>query len=100
MEWWPIGFCMVMMFVMLNTERQMGRIRRDTMRVDRKLNLILDRLDINFDESIALSDRVKELARDPSRRIEAIKVYRQETGAELVAAKAAIETFINSIQPR
>ena len=43
-----------------------------------------------------LSDRVKELARDPTRKIEAIKVYREETGASLVEAKEAVETYTDS----
>lgn len=43
-----------------------------------------------------LSDRVKELARDPARKIEAIKVYREETGAGLAEAKEAVEAFTAS----
>src|SRR5947209_6751832 len=37
-----------------------------------------------------LSDRVKQLARDPLGKIEAIKVYREETGMGLAEAKEAI----------
>jgi hypothetical protein len=44
----------------------------------------------------ALSNRVKELAADPARKIEAIQVYREETGASLADAKEAVEAFINS----
>jgi hypothetical protein len=44
----------------------------------------------------ALSDRVKQLASDPSKKIEAIKTYREETGAGLAEAKEAVEAFINS----
>ena len=43
------------------------------------------------------SDRVKEIARDPARKIEAIKLYREETGAGLADAKAAVEAYINSL---
>ncbi len=43
----------------------------------------------------ALSERVKEIARDPARKIEAIKVYREETGTSLVDAKEAVEAFID-----
>ena len=43
-----------------------------------------------------MSDRVKQLAVDPSQKIEAIKVYREETGASLAEAKEAVEEFINS----
>ncbi|MBI1918362.1 MAG: ankyrin repeat domain-containing protein [Planctomycetes bacterium] len=44
-----------------------------------------------------LSDRVKEIARDRYRKIEAIKVYREETGAGLAEAKEAVEAYINSL---
>jgi ribosomal protein L7/L12 len=37
------------------------------------------------------------LAADPGRKIEAIKVYREETGAGLAEAKEAIESFINGM---
>jgi hypothetical protein len=43
-----------------------------------------------------LSERVKEIASDPLRTIEAIRVYREETGASLEDAKEAIEAFIRS----
>ena len=45
-----------------------------------------------------LSERVKELALDPARKIEAIKAFREETGAGLAEAKAAIETHARSHQ--
>jgi ribosomal protein L7/L12 len=41
------------------------------------------------------SERVIQLASDPSRKIEAIKVYREETGAGLAEAKAAVEALID-----
>ena len=43
------------------------------------------------------SDRVKEIARDPARKIEAIKIYREETGAGLAEAKETVETYISSL---
>lgn len=43
-----------------------------------------------------LSDRVKHLACDPTKKIEAIKVYREETGASLAKAKQAVEAFANN----
>jgi len=45
-----------------------------------------------------LSDRVKEVARDPSRKIEAIKLYRDETGAGLAEAKKKVEAFMDSLE--
>jgi hypothetical protein len=43
-----------------------------------------------------LSDRCKEAARDPARKIEAIRIYREETGLGLREAKAAVEAFISN----
>jgi len=43
-----------------------------------------------------LSARVQQLASDPSRKIEAIKAYREETGAGLAEAKEAVEAFTTS----
>ncbi len=42
---------------------------------------------------LPLSDHVRELASDPSKKIEAIKVYREETGASLAQAKQAVDAF-------
>jgi hypothetical protein len=47
-------------------------------------------------QGLALSDRVKEIARDPARKIEAINIYRKETGAGLAEAKEVVEAYINS----
>jgi hypothetical protein len=44
-----------------------------------------------------LSERVKELARDPGRKIEAIKAYREETGAGLAEAKEAVEAYLGTL---
>jgi len=45
-----------------------------------------------------LSERVKDIARDPGRKIEAIKVYREETGAGLAEAKGAVEAYVDSLE--
>lgn len=44
---------------------------------------------------IPLSDRVKTIADDPHRKLEAVKLYLEESGASLVQAKVAVETYIN-----
>jgi ribosomal protein L7/L12 len=63
---------------------------------ERKLNAILRHFNIDPTQGLPLSDRVKQLAADPGRKIEAIKAYREETGAGLAEAKEAVESFINS----
>ncbi len=89
---------MIVILTILYTSREAMSIRRDVARLDRKLNLILKQMNISYEETFGLSGRVKELARDPSRKIEAIKVYREETGAGLAEAKDAVEAWINSLQ--
>jgi ribosomal protein L7/L12 len=44
----------------------------------------------------ALSQRVQDIARDPARKIAAIKAYREETGLGLKEAKDAVESFLAS----
>jgi hypothetical protein len=70
------------------------QIRERLVRAERNLNALLRHFSI--DPTPALSDRVKDLARDPMRKIEAINAYREETGASLAEAKEAVEAFINS----
>jgi hypothetical protein len=45
-------------------------------------------------ESFLLSERVKAIADDPDRVIEAIKAYREESGAGLADAKSAVEAYV------
>jgi ribosomal protein L7/L12 len=98
MEWWLVSLVVAVVFAILNTERQSGNIRQDVARLDRKLNLLLKQMNIPYEAALGLSERVKDLARDPSRKIEAIKVYREETGAGLKEAKEVVEAWIESMQ--
>jgi ribosomal protein L7/L12 len=52
---------------------------------------------VDLNQPLVLSDRVKELARDPRRKIEAIKQLRDETGAGLAEAKQLVEGYIRSL---
>jgi ribosomal protein L7/L12 len=62
--------------------------------VERKLNALIIHHGVDPTQgTLPLSDRVKELAADPGRKIEAIKAYREETGAGLAEAKKAVESF-------
>jgi hypothetical protein len=73
---------------------------RDTTRLaqlDRKLDAILRHLDIEYADPASpegLSERVRDLARDPTKKIQAIKLHRQETGLGLKEAKDAVEGFL------
>ena len=75
---------------------QMNRLDSKLKRLDHRLSLILQHLNLDSGVEMQLSERVQTLARDPNRKIEAIKVHRQETGAGLKESKQAIEAFLNS----
>ena len=64
--------------------------------VERKLKALLRHHGVDPMQGFPLSDRVKQLAADPGHKIEAIKAYREETGAGLAEAKEAIESFVSS----
>ena len=86
------GFALVVLAVFLSyldLKSQVGRI-------ERKVHLLLRHGGIDPSQSLPLSDNVKQLASDPARKIEAIKVHREETGANLKDAKDAVEAFINN----
>lgn len=74
------------------------RLERKMKRIDLSLSLLLNRMEIEVPSQ--LSDRVKQIALDPYRRIEAIKLYREETQSGLRDAKEAIEDFLKHNQEK
>lgn len=86
-----------MMLIMLGIIIMLGMLNvlsdRDS-HIERKLDLLLRHYSLDPNQNPPLSERVWELARDPSRKIEAIKAYREETGCGLAEAKKAVEAFI------
>ncbi len=64
-------------------------------RIERKVNALLRHHGVDLTQGMPLSERVKQLANDPSHKIEAIKVYREETGAGLAEAKDAVEAYVH-----
>lgn len=71
-------------------------VKNQNVRLERKVDAILQHLEIpeKPGDPGVLSDRVKEIARDPARKIEAIKMHREETGAGLKDAKDAVESWM------
>ena len=64
---------------------------RGIQELERKLNLVLTHLGIDPAAQVAPSSHVISLAADPQQRIEAIKAYREQTGAGLKEAVAVID---------
>ena len=85
---WIIGIAVLIVLSSLEMRQRLGR-------VESKLNALLREQGVEGPLGGGLSERVKEIANDPARKIEAIKAYRDETGAGLADAKAAVEAYIN-----
>jgi sirohydrochlorin ferrochelatase len=92
MEWVAASVILVGVLV---TWGILSRMQARLGRVESRLNLLLRQFNIDPAPGSLLSDRVRDLAEDPARKIEAIKVYCEETGAGLAEAKAAVESYIN-----
>ncbi|MGD1086281.1 MAG: hypothetical protein ABSA47_16215 [Verrucomicrobiota bacterium] len=69
----------------------------DLRRIERKLDALLKHQGVSLPPLGTMSEEVKQLARDPSRKIEAIKLHREQTGLGLAEAKSDIEDFIKSV---
>ena len=70
-------------------------------RVERKVDLILKHLGIEYVAPTSpegLSEEVRRLAEDPDRKIEAIKLHREQTGLGLKEAKDAVEAYISQVR--
>ncbi|MBT1183860.1 hypothetical protein HET69_07480 [Streptomyces sp. CJ_13] len=71
--------------------QRMKALERRADRLEHRLGLVLEHFDIEEPEPAGL-DEVRALARD-GRTIEAIRVYRRVTGADLREAKQAVEAL-------
>jgi hypothetical protein len=71
-----------------------ARIRR----LEDKVDLILHHLGLKYEDPATrgLSEEVKALADDPAKKISAIKLHREQTGAGLKEAKDAVEAYMAS----
>ena len=79
--------------ITFSLQSSIRRLEKKMKRMDLSLSVLLNRMEIEVPSQ--LSDRVKQIALDPYRKLEAIKLYREETGIGLREAKEAIEEFID-----
>lgn len=85
---------LTVLIIIFSIDSTVKRLERKLNRIDMSLSLILNRMEIEFPSR--LSERVKQMALDPYRKIEAIKLYREETNASLKDAKEAVEDFLKN----
>jgi ribosomal protein L7/L12 len=86
-----LGLLLIIWVTLTRIERRLGEH-------EIRLDLLLRHAGIDPSKPAEPSERVKVLAQQPSQRIEAIKAYRRETGADLRAARAMIESLRNSTE--
>ncbi|MEO0807351.1 MAG: ribosomal protein L7/L12 [Cyanobacteria bacterium J06643_4] len=84
---------LVVSVTMLGFSSRVGRLESKISRVERGLTLLME--NANLEMPSLLSERVKQIAKNPKRKIEAIRAYREETGAGLKEAKEAVEEFMS-----
>jgi ribosomal protein L7/L12 len=64
--------------------------------LERKLHLVLTHLGIDPTAQVPPSSQVMSLAADPRKRIQAIKAYREQTGAGIKEAKEVVDKIVAS----
>ncbi|WP_251020398.1 ribosomal protein L7/L12 [Streptomyces sp. ISL-98] len=89
-----LALLVVVVLVGSITDGRIKRTTRNVARLERKIDLILGQLGIQ--EADPELDRVNALLRD-GKKIPAIKLYREITGADLVEAKNAVERMESQI---
>lgn len=74
---------------------QLIRLQERLGNAEAKLDALLRHFGVEWGKFSEPSDRVKELARDPSSRIEAIKAYREQTGVGLKEAVEVVDGLVS-----
>jgi ribosomal protein L7/L12 len=91
----------VVVFALVTIAQRLDAVLHQMRLLQRKADLALTHLGVQPPpEHSPLSERVKELAADPAKKIHAIKLYREETGAGLAEAKDAVENWMREKGPR
>jgi ribosomal protein L7/L12 len=85
-----VGLIMLGMAASANSRREQLRAAARLTAIERKLDAVVAHLGIAVPDQ-ELPDVVRLVRED--RRIEAIRAYRQETGASLLEAKNAVDTI-------
>ncbi|MFI8093460.1 hypothetical protein ACIF9R_34985 [Streptomyces sp. NPDC086080] len=82
--------CLVVLGTM-TLQNHLSRVNRRAARVERKLDLILGHLGI--EEEIPRRDEIVGLVRQ-GKQVQAVKLYRESTGADLLEAKQAVDRMV------
>lgn len=88
---------LVILSILLQLALRSGENDKNLGRIERKLDAIIKHMCIEIPNGLQiLSEETRRIAEDPSRKIEAIKRLREETGMGLREAKDLIEEYQRS----
>jgi hypothetical protein len=73
-------------------------IRFSVARIERKLAHVAAFLHIDTSKSPPPSERVRDLARQPGRKLDAVRAYSGDTGLGVVESAAAIEAYLATLE--
>jgi hypothetical protein len=89
----------ILFLLVLLAAYQIVSVRFAVARIERKVAHIAAFLRIDTSRPPPLSERVQELARQPGRKLEAIRAYSADTGFGVVESAAAVEAYLASLEP-
>ena len=100
MDWFSIVIVVVILALVIWAVNRAtaGYYRAEIARLERKIDFLYRKFELDYarEQAASLPAQVRELAAT-GRKLEAIKAYREATGADLVTAKNAVES-LNSPQ--
>lgn len=83
-----IAFFLIVFLGIMTIKVEISRADRRAARLERKLDLVLEHLDLQ--EEVPRRDEIVALVRE-GKKIQAVKTYREVTGAGLAEAKEAVD---------
>jgi len=95
-QWWAPVTTLFVVWQWLSLLRSNEQLQKRVLDLEIRLHKLQNHIGFVADLSPVITDEVKVLARTPGSKIAAIKLYRQQTGAGLKEAKAAIEQMERS----
>lgn len=93
MEWFLFGIVFVLI-IWASSAFLTARYRAEIRRLEQKIDFLYRKLEINYskEQAASLPGQVRDLATSGN-KIEAIKAYREATGADLAASKQAVDVM-------
>lgn len=86
---WIVGVCFAVQWI--SVMRSNDTLRKRVWDLEIRLQKLQAHFGLAIDAKPPITDEVKVLAQTPGAKIAAIKLYREQTGAGLKEAKAAVE---------